>query len=67
MTLPVAIQDAHTMMQHLLVLLAQLKTEQKLVRLLGVTLSNLMSENGMSPQQIYTSRSFWDTDLDPLS
>ncbi len=67
MTLPVAIQDVHTMMQHLLVLLAQLKTEQMLVRLLDVTLSNLVSENGMSPQKIYTSRSLWDTDLDPLS
>jgi hypothetical protein len=55
------------MMQHLLILLAQLKTEQKPVRLLGVTLSNLVPEHGMDTQQIYTSRSLWDTDLDPLS
>jgi DNA polymerase-4 len=66
-TLPVAIQDAHTMMHHLLVLLEQLKSEQKLVRLLGVTLSNLVPEDAMDAQQIYTSRSLWDTDLGALS
>ena len=66
-TVPIAIQDAHTMMQHLLVLLAQLEGEQKQVRLLGVSLSNLASENAMNPQQIYTSRSLWDTDLGTLS
>jgi DNA polymerase-4 len=66
-TLPVAIQDVHTMMQHLLVLLSQLKTDQKLVRLLGVTLSNLVPEHAMDTQQIYTSRSLWDMDLEALS
>lgn len=50
------------MMQHLLILLAQLKTEQKPVRLLGVTLSNLVPGNAMASQPIYTSRSLWDTD-----
>ncbi len=66
-TVPLAIQDAHTMMHYLLVLLTQLEGEQKQVRLLGVSLSNLVPENGMSPQQIYTSRSLWDTDLEALS
>jgi len=66
-TVPTAIQDAHTIMQHLLVLLTQLKSEQKPVRLLGVSLSNLVPEHAISPQQIYTSRSLWDTDLDTLS
>ena len=55
------------MMHHLLVLLEQLKSEQKLVRLLGVTLSNLVPEDAMDAQQIYTSRSLWDTDLGALS
>ncbi len=48
-------------------LMAQLEGEQKQVRLLGVSLSNLVPENGMSSQQIYTSRSLWDTDLEALS
>jgi DNA polymerase-4 len=65
-TVPIAVQDAPTMMQHLLVLLAQLESEQKPVRLLGVSLSNLVPENAMDPQQIYTSRSLWDTDLGTL-
>jgi DNA polymerase-4 len=66
-TIPTAIQDAHTIMQHLLVLLTQLKSEQKPVRLLGVSLSNFVPEHAISPQQVYTSRSLWDTDLDTLS
>ena len=49
------------MMHHLLVLLAQLESEQRLVRLLGATLSNLVPEDSISPQQIYTSRSLWDS------
>ena len=55
------------MMQHLLALLAQLEGEQKQVRLLGVSLSNLGPEHAMDPQQINTSRSLWDMDLGPLS
>ena len=39
--------------------MAQLEGEQKQVRLLGVSLSNLVPENGMSSQQIYTSQSLW--------
>jgi len=66
-TVPTAIQDAHTIMQHLLILLTQLKSEQKPVRLLGVSLSNLVPEHAISPQQVYISRSLWDTDLDTLS
>jgi DNA polymerase-4 len=59
-TVTTPMQDAPVMMQYLLPLLAKLDGGNKSVRLLGVSLSNLLFINGTSQPEKLTAPSLWD-------
>jgi DNA polymerase IV len=59
-TLTTHIQDAQVMMQYLQALLAKLDGGNKSVRLLGVSLSNLLSKNGTGQPEKLVAPSLWD-------
>ena len=59
-TVTTPMQDAPVMMQYLLPLLTKLDGGNKSVRLLGVSLSNLLFINGIGQPEKLTAPSLWD-------
>ncbi len=64
-TVTTPMQDAQEMMQYLRPLLAKLDSGNRAVRLLGVSLSNLLFKNGTGQPEKVTAPSLWDIERFP--